>query len=522
VNGRRPAPGSGTPLVVLRRRWRLVAVAALLGLAVAVVWSVWRTPIYESTASVLVSPTATPTGGEDSHGQLSMRDERQMVRSVAVASIITRRFRTSTTPEQLLRQVSVETSAESRVLRITFTDPVPATARTGADAFAVAYLDYRRQAVGANLRSLAANLTRDIADLTAKKQEQEAILAPDRQATTAERDAALTLREAYSSRIAELERQLRALRRVKVDPGSVLRPAAPPSRATGSLDRNAAIGAALGLLLGMAAAIVHDRTDRRLRGRDDLAVLLDRPVLTRVPPLSRWPRRHQAGLLAMRDKSTSQAAEAYRVLQSRVTYLADRLGISSIMVTSAASDEGKSVTAANLALALAEAERDVLLISADLRRPRIHGLFDLTDRSGLGELLSDLRLDGRTGASAEVGARITSVLWSVSQHLWVLVSHPAPPEVIPLLGSDAMRRLLEALRPCFDFIILDCPPVLAAADATALTPLVDSVLVVADRPSTDRQAVVRLREQLEQVGGKILGAVLNRDRSDQAGYQYQA
>jgi capsular exopolysaccharide synthesis family protein len=224
----------------------------------------------------------------------------------------------------------------------------------------------------------------------------------------------------------------------------------------------------------------------------------------------------------MRDKSTSPAAEAYRVLQSRVTYLADRLGISSIMVTSAASDEGKSVTAANLALALAEAERDVLLISADLRRPRIHGLFDLTDRSGLGELLSDLRLDGRTGASAEVGARITSVLWSVSQHLWVLVSHPAPPEVIPLLGSDAMRRLLEALRPCFDFIILDCPPVLAAADATALAPLVDSVLVVADRPSTDRQAVVRLREQLEQVGGKILGAVLNRDRSDQAGYQYQA
>ncbi|MFL6272242.1 MAG: YveK family protein, partial [Actinomycetes bacterium] len=134
MNGRRPAPGSGTPLVVLRRRWRLVAMAALLGLAVAVVWSVWRMPIYESTASVLVSPTATPTGGEDSHGQLSMRDERQMVRSVAVASIITRRFRTSTTPEQLLRQVSVETSAESRVLRITFTDPVPATARTGADA----------------------------------------------------------------------------------------------------------------------------------------------------------------------------------------------------------------------------------------------------------------------------------------------------------------------------------------------------------------------------------------------------
>jgi uncharacterized protein involved in exopolysaccharide biosynthesis len=158
-------------LRVFRRQLALIVAITLLGAAAAAAYTFRRTPVYESTASVLVSPTATPTGGEDSHGQLSMRDERQMVRSVAVASIITRRFRTSTTPEQLLRQVSVETSAESRVLRITFTDPVPATARTGADAFAVAYLDYRRRAVGANLRSLAAKLapTRPGDDASARK-----------------------------------------------------------------------------------------------------------------------------------------------------------------------------------------------------------------------------------------------------------------------------------------------------------------------------------------------------------------
>jgi len=520
VTGRRRERRAGRLLPVVRRHWRLIAFVALLGLAVAVVWSLRRTPIYESTASVLVSTTATPTAEGDGRGQLSMHDEEQVVRSTAVAGIVKQRFQTSATPEQLLRYVSVEASGGSRVLRISFSHPVPATAVTGADAFAAAYLDYRRQAVGANVRSLIDNLTRDVADLTAKKQAQEEILAPDSQATTEERDDALTLRDAYSSRIAEIKRQLTALRHVKVDPGSVLRPATPPSRSTGSLARNAGIGTALGLLLGLAAAFVYDRADRRLRGRDDLAELLDKPVLTLIPPLARWSRsragRHRPQPLAVRDSPTSNAAEAYRVLQSRLTFQADQLGITSIMVTSAAPDEGKSTTAANLALALAEAGRDVLLISADLRRPRLHRLFDLPHSSGLGELLSELWLDSQTEASA----RITPELWSVAKHLWVLVSRPEPPEVTALLGSEAMRRLLDSQRPCFDFIILDCPPVLVAADATVLAPLVDAVLVVADRPSTDRQAVVQLREQLEEVGGRIVGAVLNRDRSDRVGYQY--
>ncbi len=522
---RRPKRARGGALSVLRRRWRLITLVALLGLAIAVVWSVRRTPVYESTASVLVSPTATPSGG-DGQGQLNMRDEQQVVRSVAVAGIVVQRFRTSATPTQLLRHVSVEVSGGSRVLRITYTDPVASTATTGADAFATAYLEYRRRAVGANIRSLVDNLTREVAELSAKRQAQDAILAPERQATSAERDAALTLREAYSSRIADLEQQLRALRSVKVDPGTVLHPATPASRAMGSLDRNAMLGLALGLLLGVAAAFVHHRTDQRLRGRDDLAELLDRPVLSPIPPLSRWPRsrfrRRQPAPLAMLDQPTSPAAEAYRVLQARVSFLADQLGVTSIMVTSAGPDEGKSTTAANLALALAGTERDVLLISADLRRPRIHRLFGLPARTGLGEVLTGMRLDDPGGAPAESGAQIASELWSVTKHLWVLVSRPAPPEVTALLGSAAMRRLLEAQRQAFDFIILDCPPVLVAADALALAPLVDGVLVVADRPSTDRRTVVWLREQLEQVGARVLGAVLNRDRSYHAGYQYGA
>ena len=525
----RPRRARGAnPLRILGRHWLLVALVALLGLAAAVVWTLRRTPIYEATALVLVSPTATPTGEADNRGRpLSMQDEEQVVRSVPVARIVARQVETSATPTQLLRHVSVQAPGGSRVLRITYTDPVSATARTGADAFAAAYLTYRRQAVAENIRSLIANLTREIADLTAKKQAQEEILAPDHRATSAERDAALTLREAYGSRIADLGQQLQALRRVDADPGSVLRPAGVPSRATGTLDRNALLGLVLGLLVGMATAFGQDRTDRRLRGREDLADLLDRPVLTSIPPRSRWARRRfgrrrRPESVAMLEQPTGPAAEAYRVLQARVSFLAGQLGVTSIMVTSAGPDEGKSTTAANLALALAEAEQEVLLISADLRRPRVHRLLGLSNKFGLGEVLTDVGPEDLQGSPGGVEARTASELWSVTKHLWVLVSRPAPPEVAALLGSEAMRRLLESQRDSFDLVVLDCPPALVAADALALAPLVDAVLVVADKPSTERRAIMRLREQLEQAGGKILGAVLNRDRSDHARYQYGA
>lgn len=523
----RPKPaGAGRRQGALRRRWRLIVTVALLALAVAVIWSVRRPPIYEATASVLVSPVATPSGRGTVGQELNMRDEQQVARSLPVARIVVERFGSSATPDQLLRHVTVEVPGGSRILRITYADPVPSTARTGADAFATAYLAYRKDAVAAQVQSLIANLTREIADLTAKKQAQDAVLAPEREATPSERDAALTLREAYGRQIADLQQQRRALQDPSVDPGSVIQPARLPGRSLRSSQLSMGLGLAVGLLLGAAMALVYDRVDRRLRGRDDLAELLDRPVLAPIPPLTSWRkpfgRRRRTQELVMLERPDSPGAEAYRTLRTRVLFLASRLQITSIMVTSAGPSEGKSTVAANLALALAETEREVLLISADLRQPRLHQFFALPNRSGLPDVLTnELLRDGDVSASA-MEDRIACELWSVAKYLWVIVSRPAPPEVAAQLGSDAMRRLLEAQRKSFDFIILDCPPALAAADALALAPLVDAVLVVADRGSTNRRAVARLREQLEQVGGRVLGAVLNRDRSGSSAYQYEA
>ena len=286
----------------------------------------------------------------------------------------------------------------------------------------------------------------------------------------------------------------------------------------------------MGLFLGVVLAFVRDRTDDRLRGREDLAERLDRPVLATVPPLSkrvrqegklRWKRRHKNSLVTL-EQPNSPAAESYRTLRTRLARLASQLDINSVMVVSAGVGEGKSTTAANLAVVLSETGKDVLLVSADLRRPRVHQFFGLPNKTGLSNLLTDgTPPDKRKGPVAD-GKQMASELWSVAPNLWVILSGPLPAPSA-LMDSDAMRQFLKEQRDLFDFIILDCPPALVVADAMALAPLADAVLVVADAKESDRELVSRLKEEIEQVGGRIVGAVLN--RSKQAGkstYYYEA
>jgi protein-tyrosine kinase len=234
----------------------------------------------------------------------------------------------------------------------------------------------------------------------------------------------------------------------------------------------------------------------------------------------RWRRRPRSSLVTL-DQPNTPAAESYRTLRTRLARLASQLDINSVMVVSAGVGEGKSTTAANLAVVLAETGKDVLLVSADLRRPRVHQFFGLPNRSGLSDVLADGTAPARRRGAVGTQAQKASELWSVAPNLWVILSGPLPPHPSALMDSDAMRQFLKEQRDLFDFIVLDCPPALVVADAMALAPLADAVLVVADAKESDREAVSRLREELDQVGGKIVGAVLNRSKqATKSSYYY--
>jgi polysaccharide biosynthesis transport protein len=524
-----PAPeGSvelGDYLTVLKRQAALLLAVTLLGGAAAAAWSFRRTPVYEATASVLVRAITTNAfdPGQRVDQQLNMINQRQIAMSEPVAAVAAKTLQTTATPERLLQQVAVEVPANSQILRIRFRDTVPLSAQRGADAFATAYLAFREADARQQAKASQSSLQADV-DRLQRQVDRAQKVAEDPHAPATTRQAAQAKVQALNNRMQPLVTQVQSYLALDFTPGTVIAAADLP-RAPASPEHklDVGIGLLIGLFLGVVLAFVRDRTDHRLRGREDLAPRLDRPVLAVVPRLRRWHR--QGGLrwrrrgrhsLVTLDQADGPAAESYRTLRARIASLAAQLDIGSIMVVSAGVGEGKSTTAANLAVVLAETGREVLLVSADLRRPRVHQFFGLPNQVGLSDLLA------ATPSGRRPAAQAAAPLASVAPHLSVLRSGPPPPHPSALMDSDAMRQFLKEQRDLFDFVVLDCPPALVVADALALAPLVDAVLVVADAKASDRDAVDRLREELEQVGGRVIGAVLNRSKqAGKGGYYYR-
>jgi polysaccharide biosynthesis transport protein len=520
-------------LAVFKRQSALILALMLLGAAAAAAYTFRRTAVYESTASVLVRAITTNAfdPGQRIDQQLNMFNQRQLAQSEPVAQVAAKSLGTTATPAQLLEHVRVDVPANSQILRIHYRDTVPLTAQRGADEFGKAYLAFREADARAQAKASQTSLQRDVVRLNKQIAEAEKIIS-NPEATSSDRQAAQARLTSLNNRIQPLNVQLNGFLSLDFTPGTLIAAADLPSRPASPNRRlDVGIGLLVGLFLGVVLGFVRDRTDDRLRGREDLAERLDRPVLATIPPLSKrvrqdgklgWKRRHKNSLVSL-EQPNSPAAESYRTLRTRMARLASQLDINSVMVVSAGVGEGKSTTAANLAVVLAETGKDVLLVSADLRRPRVHQFFGLPNKSGLSNLLTDgTPPDKRRGRMAD-GRQMASELWSVAPNLWVVLSGPLPPHPSALMDSDPMRQFLKEQRDLFDFIVLDCPPALVVADALALAPLADAVLVVADAKESDRDAVTRLRDEIEQVGGKIVGAVLN--RSKQAGksaYYYEA
>ena len=210
--------------------------------------------------------------------------------------------------------------------------------------------------------------------------------------------------------------------------------------------------------------------------------------------------------LVVLDDPRSFAAEAYRVLRNNLHYANPDAPLRRILVTSAGPGEGKSTTAANLALVLAQGDRPVLLVEADLRRPNVHTLFRQPSSPGLSSyLVGDALLEA-------------VLLKSAVPNLSLVASGPIPPNPAELLASRRMHAFLATVAERFDVVILDSPPVLATSDACALAPHVDGVLLVVDSGRTPQVSLTRAKERIEAVRGRVLGAVLNRFDAGANGY----
>ena len=208
-------------------------------------------------------------------------------------------------------------------------------------------------------------------------------------------------------------------------------------------------------------------------------------------------------------KSPSSAVgDAYRVLRTNLIFTSAETSGRVILVTSACPAEGKTTTLANLAAALAQNGAKVLAVDADLRRPTLNQHFGLQKTPGLSDLIV-----GKSAASQAIQSTRTD-------GLQVLACGYQPPNPVELLGSPMMKQILDAIREHYDWVLIDAPPLLAMADAPVLCSLADGVVLVIAAEASTKPAVMRAIDQVQGVGGRLVGVVLNRVNLERNSYYY--
>ena len=234
-------------------------------------------------------------------------------------------------------------------------------------------------------------------------------------------------------------------------------------------------------------------------------------ALTAVPAPAAATTRQTVGHIDPRlvaaSAPQSLAAEQYRLLRTRVTRAENGRSFRAIIITSPNKGDGKSLTAANLALTMAQdAQQRVLLLDADLRRPSLHRLFGISETPGLSDILMG-------------GATLDDALVAVPDHrLTILPSGLIPTQPAELLGSAGMRRILDTLRGRFDRILIDMPPVAPLADVAITSSMADGVLMIVRAGVTPKPAIEQALASVDT--GKVLGLVLNDAGAAAGSYQY--
>ncbi|MCB0164410.1 MAG: polysaccharide biosynthesis tyrosine autokinase [Anaerolineae bacterium] len=256
---------------------------------------------------------------------------------------------------------------------------------------------------------------------------------------------------------------------------------------------NVILAAAVGFSLAFAAALLLEYLDNTIKTTDDFNS--STIGMTNLGAIKQMDGAAQ--LLSSKDLF-APVAEAYRQIRTNIQFTAVDQPARSIAISSAASGEGKSTTAANLAVIMAQAELRTIIVDADLRRPTLHKIFQVPNLGGLTGLLSSDELD------IENQLKDTGV-----ENLKIITSGPLPPNPSELLGAQRMMQLLQRLERFADVIIFDTPPILAVTDALVLSKRVDGMIIVVRAKSTRRDALKQSIERLNQVGAKLLGGILN-------------
>ncbi|MEJ1089353.1 polysaccharide biosynthesis tyrosine autokinase [Microbacterium sp. Mu-80] len=424
---------------VLRRHLIVVIAATLIGLSAGTLAALLTPQRYEASTQLMVavdtgdSASSWEMNQANSYAQQVVESYRRVLTSSLVLQPVVDDLGLDLTAQQLASEVDVGVATRGVILTVTVTDANPGQAARIANAIGDSF----------------------------------STVITDR---VEQRDGA-----AYSIRIVPLQTAT-----------------VPTTPAAPNVPMYIALGTLVGLGAGIGIALLRGTLDRRIRRIEDADRAIDAPVLGGIaldPKAASRP-------LIMANAPRDPRAEAYRSLRTNVRFLfpADDTGV--FVVTSAGPAEGKSTTAANLAIALGEAGYRVALVDADLRKPRVAGLLGIEGAIGLTDVLI-----GRVAINDVIQR------WGRGT-FFTLPAGTIPPNPAELLGSDAMRTLVADLKAAFDVVIIDAPPVLPVTDAAVLSRLTTGVILVAAAEVTTTDHLAAAADRITAADGRVLGAVV--------------
>lgn len=470
-------PPLARALKIARRYWILIVICLVTVPVIAFAYSKLQTKEYTASASLLFNNGDLENRLFGLNSPTNVEPLRQAATNLKLASVEQIADRTAkAVPEAKLdgeevgEKVTVAPEGESELVEVAATDPSPQLAARLANEFSRQFIEFSREIETAKIERARKIAETKYDGLSSGEKEAEA-------------------GETLNRRISELE----TLAAIQTGRAELAQPASVPEEPSSpQTKRNVALGVLLGILLAGAVVLLLEQIDRRIREPEELEEIFEVPILGTIPD-SPALAAHDAMLKPNADLA---AEEAFRMLRANLRYFNAQTETGSLLFTSAAPRDGKTVVSWHVAHAEAAAGQSVLCIEADMRRPTLAKELGFSTELGLGLVLADA-LDPRTAIRRIAGVDL-------------LPAGPLPPNPGELLASNQMADLLEWAHARYDRVIIDTPPATMTADALPLVRMVGGVVVVTRLMATTRDTAEHLRDQLANIDAPLLGIVVNR------------
>jgi polysaccharide biosynthesis transport protein len=501
------------------RRWALLAVLPALVVGVlGYAYTKHEPRTYQASTTLYIQPASNPLDTSSSvvSTQASLivaPTYLQMITNPVLARAVNRMM-AAKYPGYRLQIHTVSASQPpgtvTQLLTITVGDVVPARAADAANALAKAFIARVSRLNASRFKTDAQSLQ---TQLTAA---QNSVQSVTQQISTykGSNSGLSSLRSELSAdqgtyaALLSASQQFKATRDSATNAVSTYASAETPTAPIGPHPtRSAILFAFVAFLLCAGGLYAYNWVDDSLRSPEELEELVGAPILGTV---QRFDASKLGTQLVTTTGSRSQLSEEYRLIRTNIQFTNVDEPPRKVLVTSPSPREGKSTTASNLAVVFAEGGKRVTIVDADLRRPSVHRIFQVAGGREMG--LTSLLLSQHLNGSGQQKIALPNLTVVPAGHL--------PPNPADLLGSHRMEVVLDYLQESADIVIVDSPPVLAVADAAILAASIDGIILVIDPAQTKRRDVVRTRETLEAVGGRILGVVINRLSSRGSFYYY--